>query len=163
MNCSLGCPKARSETRIPVLMNSRKGAPGVHVVDIVVSARSTPTRAFISSLLPVEKFEQGICMPAPRNMSLTAAASKSFFLSMREPSVRQAAASLFSLVSTASRLLPFNQLSRAVSRGPREETAELRHRAVEGDPSYDRALAILVLLALFEQHLEFFHFLTLFF
>ena len=44
--------------------------------------------------------------------------------------------------------------------GTGELAAELRHRAVEGDPSHDRGLAGLVRLALFqvEQHLEFFHF-----
>ena len=46
------------------------------------------------------------------------------------------------------------------SGGTGELATELRHRAVEGDPSHDRGLAGLVRLALFqvEQHLEFFHF-----
>ena len=49
--------------------------------------------------------------------------------------------------------------------GAGELAAELRHRAVEGDPSHDRGLAGLAQLALFqvEQYLEFFHFHTLFF
>ena len=88
-------------------------------------------------------------MPAlPWNMSLTAAASKSFFLSMRELKAECTASSslsIFSLVSTASRLLPFSRLSRAFHSpgGTGELAAELRHRAVEGDPSHDRALPVL--------------------
>ena len=44
--------------------------------------------------------------------------------------------------------------------GAGELAAELRHRAVEGDPSHDRGFAVLVRLALFqvEQYLKFFHF-----
>ena len=68
-------------------------------------------------------------MPAlPWNMSLTAAASKSFFLSMRELKAECTASSslsIFSLVSTASRLLPFSRLSRAFHSPGVQESLQL--------------------------------------
>lgn len=80
-------------------------------------ARFTPTCDLGSSLCPEKSLSGGICIPALSwTCSFTAEASKSFFLAARLSTAECTASSrlsIFSLVSTASRLLPFKRLALA--------------------------------------------------
>ena len=116
----------------------------------------TPTRAFISPVMPVEKFEQGHLHARIALEHVPDRGGIEIPFSFHEGIEgrvygKQQSFLFFSLVSTAS---PALAVQPALTRVPQpggagELAAELRHRAVEGDPSHDRGFAGLVRLALF--------------